>query len=1174
MNYDIERYNELKQIIEQREFYKIGEFRDYPIIKNSDLKDKLLSVYLSPDYISDEEENELVIEMLSAIIGTDIQENKQFVFRVVQNEISNGNFSSYDYISDYLSKDQLEQLMNIFLEKIKEPDYQIKNLPDELKTNQKFINYCLENKNLSILNFIEYKAEYLEKAQELIHEGYGFTFLNDIDDSYKSLLMQPLLEAGYIENLNFCSDYSTNVNFLEKNFLEKQKEEFNQRVAIVKEHIKNGKKYTMDHNANLLSLRNDPELINLLIETNQLDFINVTAVEALSQSQIEKFIEKIYNGYQFKEINVLITNSQVLKALLETNQLKSLDMIGKDAFNDNINLIKTRLKEGDFFKLGTLDLENTWLDFIKTDPELLKLLMENNLESLLVIMNYINHHEELLSMYNEEFYQITKSTLAKHYQLNLEHLDQFVNRFGTLYLYYIENTNIRNAINLDEENFNKYMNLFSYDSLNLTNAENIFDSILQARFKKEHEIDINRLTRIKHSLTETNLPLPLEDLTVLASKIDINTIRKLQLLTEEELEQLNQNPLNYLINTYNKIKNKEDIDRNLTIIYEINRQYLRKKREEYRAEHHYEEELDLYYTYDENSLLNILMSDLIKSLSEDTKIMSVFELYNSIELYHLENLNSLANSTEENKEKVKECLLFLKSKGQEYNTKETRQNLNKLKDILRYMIKDEEISLEIKTTVKINEEDYNVKKIYYVPQDNSQIFSILQEINSQELKDTVFNNEEVYQELNHLLQKYKFTNWQDIFKNSLKKSNLSLESYDIAALISKFNELYKHMERKRKNNEEVNLPEMINFANILSSTSSRHSILLGESDAKWIKLNPIPNAATIIGEPNSRLDIAVEDLTKLYQRKYITTPPINEDIIIDDKKLNVNLGNFTNPMNNTYGERTGSCMRIMGAGHSLYKFLQENENGFHIRLTDSETGKFISRVSGFRNGNSVFLNELRYSVEPELYSNEEVIKATKQIAQMLIDKSKDSSLPIDNVFITAQYAMQEDKTSQIVNIKENIKEGLPTFYFDLQDKGIILATTSKDKEYVPINTDKINIPRYKVLRDKVKEYTTPEELTAQLNKIHLLNKMITTNNSKIYQECELIPTEQTEEAIYLLSGEDWIAYLDNNLQIHEYYIARDDDRVIQEMKNAYYLLTQKKEEYEQNEATNRNYNRI
>ena len=293
-----------------------------------------------------------------------------------------------------------------------------------------------------------------------------------------------------------------------------------------------------------------------------------------------------------------------------------------------------------------------------------------------------------------------------------------------------------------------------------------------------------------------------------------------------------------------------------------------------------------------------------------------------------------------------------------------------------------------------------------------------------------------------------------------------------------------------------------------------------------------------------------------------------------NKKININLWNFTNPINVTYGERTGACMRIMGVGESLYRFCQENENAFHIRLTDSETGKFISRVSGFRNGNSIFLNELRYSVEPDLYSNEEVIKAIKQVSQMLIDKSKDSSIPIDNIFITHQYAMENDTTSKIIEIKENIKEGLPSFYFDLHETGVILATTSKDKDYVPINTNKEGLPKYPVVRDKIREFIDKQQIFNQVNKIHLLNEMITKQDPTIFYNCDLISSEQTESIIYMLSGEDWIACLDKNLNIHTSYIPRGDDKAINELNTAIEILIRKKEEKEQNESTNRTNNRI
>lgn len=1157
MDYNLERYNELKEIIEKKEFDKIGELRDYPIIKNSDLKDKLLETYMEIPLLETEEEVDNILGILASAFGYNkIAENKKIVLKILQNYINVGIFIDSTEMANFnISNEELEDLTTIFMEKIKDPNYQIKNLPKEFKENEKFINYCLENKNLSILNFIEYKEEYLEKALQLIKEGYGINLWGSAKEEYKNKLIRPLIEAGYLENLDFIED----------------EQEIQELVPIIKEHIRNGKKLTITHNYKTHSFKDDQELMNLLIDMNQLDFVDIFSNKEL-EPYMEKIIQKVKEGYQFERIGPLITNSEFLKVLLETNQLKYINNCDKEVYEDNLDLFKKKLKEGIPFKLTNLSKDALILKTIKEDKELLGLLTENNLENLLIIMEYINHHENLLNMYNEEFYQTVKIPLAKEYHLNLEHLDQFVNRFGPKYLYYLENDNLKTAINLEEEDFNKYMSLFSYDKLNITNAQNIYDSILQARFKKEHEIDINRLTRIKNSLIEPNLPVPLEDLTILANAIDINTIKKLKIIPENELDQFNQNPQKFLIDIYTKIKNKEDVDKNLTIIYEINRQYLRKKREEYRKNNHYEKELKLDYTYDENSLLNILIADLVSSLTYSNEIISIDDLYNTIEYYHLENLNSISNPNEENIEKIKECVLFLKSKGQEFNTKETKQNITKLKEILRYMIKDEKISSNIKTQIKYS--NYDVKKIYHVSHDDFPIFSILQEINPKELQDTVFYKEEAYQALKSLLQKYKFPEWQGTFKESLEKSNLSLESYDIAAMITKFNEIYKYMEEKKAKKEEINLPEIINYANVLSSSSNRYEVLLGKENAKVIKLNPNPNAATVIGDSNSRLDRAVENLVRLYQRKEITTPPINEDILVNGKKLNINLGNFTNPINITYGERTKSCMRIMGVGESLYNFCQENENAFHIRLTDSQTGKFISRVSGFRNGNSIFLNELRYSVEKDLYSDEEVIDAIKQVAQMLIEKSKESPLPIENVFITDHYAMKEDKTSKTIEIKENIQENLPTFHFDLRGSGIVLATTSQDRDYVKINTDKTNLPKYRVLRDNIREYQTKEEISTQLNKFHLLNQMITKNNPAIYQECELIPPEQTENIIYLLSGEDWIAYLDTNLQIQEAYIPRDDDRIMQELNTAKEILNKKKEEYQRYEATNRSNYRI
>ena len=63
-------------------------------------------------------------------------------------------------------------------------------------------------------------------------------------------------------------------------------------------------------------------------------------------------------------------------------------------------------------------------------------------------------------------------------------------------------------------------------------------------------------------------------------------------------------------------------------------------------------------------------------------------------------------------------------------------------------------------------------------------------------------------------------------------------------------------------------------------------------------------------------------------------------------------------------------MRSFGKGDNLFRFCNLDPRGFHITFTDEE-GNYLSRVSGFRNGNTVFLNELRYSVDGR-YSNEDV----------------------------------------------------------------------------------------------------------------------------------------------------------------------------------------------------------
>ena len=109
-----------------------------------------------------------------------------------------------------------------------------------------------------------------------------------------------------------------------------------------------------------------------------------------------------------------------------------------------------------------------------------------------------------------------------------------------------------------------------------------------------------------------------------------------------------------------------------------------------------------------------------------------------------------------------------------------------------------------------------------------------------------------------------------------------------------------------------------------------------------------------------------------YNRKDITIKPIDRIIRINDNNVIVNLGNFTNPIGLTYGERNNTCMRIGGQADSLLNFGIDNINGFHCRLIDSDTFEFVSGFSGFRNGNSVYFNMVRKSM-CEKYSDGDIV---------------------------------------------------------------------------------------------------------------------------------------------------------------------------------------------------------
>jgi len=238
-----------------------------------------------------------------------------------------------------------------------------------------------------------------------------------------------------------------------------------------------------------------------------------------------------------------------------------------------------------------------------------------------------------------------------------------------------------------------------------------------------------------------------------------------------------------------------------------------------------------------------------------------------------------------------------------------------------------------------------------------------------------------------------------------------------------------------------------------------------------------------------RIDKATQLLSTIRNRQFVTIPPTDNNYNLSNgKTINIVAGNISNPINLTLGERTGACMRIGGAGDSLFNFCLENENGFHVRFHDPVTGNFISRVSGFRNGNTVFLNQLRESKNSN-YSDEDLVEACKLLANEMVEKTKGDSVPIDNVVISPDLAMQASRMV-VHDIKaRNFREGLPRFFTDVDEMAIVLATSSKEQPFKEFKPGNDKVTRYNVERDK-KRVLYNSECIDYINHIHTMDEIL------------------------------------------------------------------------------------
>ena len=678
---------------------------------------------------------------------------------------------------------------------------------------------------------------------------------------------------------------------------------------------------------------------------------------------------------------------------------------------------------------------------------------------------------------------------SKRYNLNLEHLIALAKISNCNILNYY-NDNIMKTVNLDDESFEKYISIFANknNKMDKSTLSTILTSILQRKFSITEEELVNIFADTLHNVEDNNISDAMNKINKVCESLNIDDygISKDTLINGLLAKDEN------VIKVFNKMTND----------------YLRLERNIY-VDNHMNEIINMVTkaSFEKKSLINflikvtpvdIILSDLDKSQNYINNYDDVFTTEEKELLEDNELLKKIIKF-KKNLIDAKELDIRTKQKLKVFNDLYFKYNVIKYSDCLKAPFS----------------KDVTIERSLY--EENKEFLAcLIANINTDKMEKLVFDNPKLYQELLKYLDKYKITCMNDVFAKAFEMADVDFDASLLGSLISNFELIMKTKKEEMDKGNNFGFMDELKFADVLNSDAGIYSILLGKDNYRFIKGNPGPNSSSM--NKKDRLNRAIELLKEMHKRKYITVPPIDENIKLkSNKDINILLGDTSSLMNLTFGERTGACMRIGGAGSSLFDFCLLNENGFHISFNHPTTGKLISRISGFRNGNTIFLNQLRTSLDNE-YTNEDLIEACKIIGKKIIEKTKDSKYPIVNVVASDGYVFSGSKTIDLgIN---NCKKGFPYFYTDVNRDAVVVATANND-ELLPIKLGPNNSEKYEVMRKKPIKYYNRDAIENMLH-LEVLDKF--------YSNIDItdIDLNKRDDVLFAYVSEDWyVAVLDN-----------------------------------------------
>ncbi len=349
-----------------------------------------------------------------------------------------------------------------------------------------------------------------------------------------------------------------------------------------------------------------------------------------------------------------------------------------------------------------------------------------------------------------------------------------------------------------------------------------------------------------------------------------------------------------------------------------------------------------------------------------------------------------------------------------------------------------------------------------------------------------------------------------------------------------------------------NLDKILDYKEMLKYADLKQISLLGKEVIKKVYSN---NGFTSASQ-KERINVACDLLSAMVSRSESTVPYIKGTY----GNYKYSMYDSTDETLLTAGLDTNACFRCCGADNDFLHYCALDKNGFVIKITDTE-GNFIGRASGFRNGNGVYINQLRtiYDKKSSAYSSEQdaIIKTFEQACDDIVEtsqKNQNETNKIDFVVVTKSYTLIDRQ----LNVDDRTTDAIKCDPMDTQsdDWKQFVSTTKNLAESKKINKFRTDYAYYSLIciksavgvltPDKIKKGDVPAlyHRTRQQININEPNEDLENYVNKI-KACFSYQTDQefcylkVPQSCKVATGDNWYIVFGNQGVLDSCYLAND-----------------------------------